>query len=223
MYATSHVLERRVPRYPDAIEAGDVTFARARLPPVAANDNHAATGPRIIGLIGYGGAGKTTVANILREEHGFKGPHIGAPLKNMLRSLLQDFGVRPSMIESYIGGEKKRDLIPELGRTSTEVQQFLGTEFGREFCTPNLWLDCWLAKADTIIAAGGRVVQESVRFENEAAAIRARGGIIVEVNRPGVGPLPGGHKSEVLPCSPDATLYNNETVDDLRWRVRCII
>ncbi len=50
----------------------------------------------------------------------------------------------------------------------------------------------WVAS----IAGLDRVVADDVRFANEAAAIRALGGTVVEIRRPGLSRLAGGHVSE---------------------------
>lgn len=178
-------------------------------PPLAANDN----GPLMIGLMGYGGAGKSTVRKILCEKHGYKARHIKAPIAEMTAVLLKAVGIRE--ISTYVDGDKKRTPIPELGgKSATEIQQFIGTELGRDFCYPDLWLDIWLRWADGVISDGGRVVQESVRFANEAAAVRERGGLIIEVRRPGYKPV-NGHVSEILPVYPDVVLDNDGSVEDL--------
>jgi hypothetical protein len=177
------------------------------------------TAPQIIGLMGYAGAGKSAVARILCDEHGFVSPHIGRPLKRMLAALLEEIGYDAATIARYIDGDLKRSVIPELGVTSTEAQQTLGLEWGRDCIRPDLWLSLWLAKADRIATAGGRVVQESVRFANEAEALRARGAIIVEVQRPGVGPH-SDHASERLPAEPEVIISNDGDLLDLSGRVR---
>lgn len=168
----------------------------------------------IIGLMGYAGAGKSTVARILRERHGFQAPHIGQPLKRMLAALLEEIGYDVETIERYVDGDLKREVIPELGVTSTFAQQTLGTEWGRDCIGRGLWLSLWLRKADAIIAGGGRVVQESLRFPNEVAALRDRGALIVEIRRPGVGPL-SDHESERLPGRADLALNNDGCLDVL--------
>ena len=208
-----------------AREAGDVTWVRdwpgprgheVMVPvPPAANDN--GRGPRVVGLMGYGGAGKSEVAKYLASI-GFIRTHIKDPLRNMAASLLHDAGYNQEEVDSYLDGELKREVIPALRRSGTEVQQFLGSGFGRDFCHADLWLDMWKAKADAILCTGGSVVQESVRFPNEAAAIRELGGVVLRVERPGVGPL-SDHVSEVPPCEPDHTIYNNGSITELRAQV----
>lgn len=175
----------------------------------------------IIGLMGYGGAGKSTAAQWLREAHGFQSPHIGLPIKNMLRSLLRDADVPANLIERYIDGDLKRTVIPELGVTATEAQQRLGTEWGRKAIREDLWLSIWLHKVDSILAAGGRVVSESVRFPNEYAALRERGALMIEIRRPGFEGV-NGHESEAVPGVADCVVMNDggigrlgEAVDDL--------
>lgn len=225
-------------RSPSALESGDITFVgRSKVwcecaglylspfacgcnlaPPPPANDNGIVERPRLIGLMGYAGAGKTEVKRILVERHGFVGPHIKEPLRAMCATLLREFGISERMIDRYLDGDLKRDVIPELRRSGTELQQFVGGQLGRDFCHENLWLDAWLAKADRILSSGGRVVQESVRYANEADSIRARGGVIVRVDRPGVGPI-NDHPSENLPTDPDVVLHNNDSIAALRARV----
>lgn len=169
---------------------------------------------RIIGLIGYAGAGKSEAARYLREIHGFQTPHIGRPLKAMLAALLWEIGYDDETVARYVDGDLKREVIPELGVTSTYAQQTLGTEWGRDCIAPDFWLSLWLAKADRALAEGGRIVQESVRFTNELDALRARGALIVEIRRPDVGPI-SDHASEVLPGEPDVVIDNGGSKADL--------
>lgn len=159
----------------------------------------------LIGLMGYAGVGKSTIAQALCRDHGFVAPHIATPIKGMLTALLREAGYEEQTIARYIDGDLKRQAIRELGITSTEAQQALG-DWGRHV-RRDLWLSMWLAKADAILASGGRVVQESVRFVDEADAIRSRGGILVEVRRPGYGPL-SGHPSEAVPAVADRVIDN---------------
>ena len=176
----------------------------------------------IIGLMGYAGAGKSEVARYLRERHGFEAPHIGRPLKRMLAELLREIGYDEATIVRFVDGDLKRDLIPELGITSTEAQQTLGTEWGRDCVGADFWLSLWLAKVDRVIRDGGHVVQESVRFANEVEALRQRGALLVEVRRPGVGPI-SDHPSEVLPGAADLVIDNDGTIADLHAKAAAAI
>lgn len=199
--------------------AGDLSDAVTTFTPLealrpAAGD--ACRAPRLVGIMGYAGAGKSEVARRLREAHGFATPHIKAPFAAMFAALLADIGYDAPTIARIIDGDLKREIVPELGRTSTAVQQLLGTEFGRQCLRPTIWTDLWCAKVDRILAAGGRVALESTRFADEAAAIRGRGGILVEIRRPGVGPE-SGHASEQIPAESDVVIGNGTTIEHL-WR-----
>lgn len=177
----------------------------------ADNDNY----PRIVGLMGNGGAGKTEAKKFLVDHKGFWGEHIKTPLANMVGSLLRDAGIKDDDIPRFIDGDLKRTPIVQLGgRTCTEIQQFQGTEFGREYCDDDLWLNLWATKANTALSEGFGVVQESVRFHNEAAWIRRNGGVIIEITRPGCGPI-NGHKSEVRPAIADAVVPNTGSIAQL--------
>lgn len=168
----------------------------------------------IIGLMGYAGAGKSEVARHLCERHGFVAPHIGRPLKQMLAALLREIGYDEATIVRFVDGDLKREVIPELGITSTAAQQTLGAEWGRDCVGADFWLSLWLTKVDRVISDGGHVVQESVRFANEVEALRQRGALLVEVRRPGVGPI-SDHPSEVLPGVADFVIDNDGTIADL--------
>lgn len=169
----------------------------------------------IIGLQGYAGAGKSTVASYLATRHGFARRHIKAPIAEMTRVLIKAaYGDDTSdySIDDHIDGINKRSPIMRLGnRSATEIQQFLGTEFGREFIDPDLWLDIWARWA----SGHPLVVQESVRFANEAE----RCDVIWEIRRPGF-EAHNGHVSEGLPCAePDTVLVNDGSVGFLHLQV----
>jgi hypothetical protein len=95
--------------------------------------------------------------------------------------------------------------------------QIVGTEFFRRR-DPDVWVRALFA--DTPAAVGAPVVISDVRFANEAAAIRARGGVIIEVRRAVDGSALAGrdpsHESELLaPGTADFVLHNNASVADL--------
>ena len=169
----------------------------------------------LIGLMGYGGCGKSTAARYLESRHDFVAPHIGKPLKEMIGTFLIHVGYKPYEVSSYIDGSNKRTVLPELGCTATQLQQWLGTEWGRNCVGPDTWLNIWKSRVTQHLQSGKNVLSESVRFANEADWIRAQGGFIVLIERRGVGPLEGGHTSEILPATPDYVVYNDADTEYL--------
>lgn len=140
---------------------------------------------QLIGLTGRMGCGKSTVATHLMQEHGFTEYSFAQPLKEMVCMLL-------GLTESELEQKKRSDLpiLPGRGEanfpTMRRVLQTLGTEWGRQNIHPELWL----AIAEQRLHAMAewqhleRIVISDVRFENEAAFIRSRGGVIVHIHRP---------------------------------------
>jgi hypothetical protein len=132
--------------------------------------------PRLIGLIGYAGSGKTTVSSILCTDFQFQRLRFADTLKRMLLA----FGLTPEQVD----GCKKEfpcDLLN--GGTPRWAMQTLGTEWGRNLIHPDIWVNVAIEnwrKRDI-----GNYVFDDVRFENEAHAIREAGGEIWRVRRPG--------------------------------------
>ena len=58
--------------------------------------------------------------------------------------------------------------------------QILGTEFGRELVSPNIWVRALEKRIDD----GKNYVIDDVRFPNEAAMIHSHGGKVVRIYRP---------------------------------------
>lgn len=136
----------------------------------------------LLGLTGRRRVGKSTIARILEEEHGFYRIHtFGGGLAAALAYLSRyvDEGTAQSMVYGELkdvpspvlpGGVAPRVLLEGLGR-------FWGTGLGVEWT-----LGLELARARRF-AGNGPVVVESVVYE--ADYFRAQGGIIVRVVRPG--------------------------------------
>lgn len=158
----------------------------------------------IIGFSGTAGAGKSTAARILIDNHGFRLVKFAGPLKAMLRAILPGDDVN-----EWIEGALKETVHPVLGCTPRHAMQTLGTEWGRYCIGSDLWVN--LARED--ILSGGDVVIDDVRFENEAQMLRGLGGKVIEI-RPKVITHRMGHVSEIPP-SRDATIYNDSTVQSL--------
>jgi hypothetical protein len=177
--------------------------------------------PRLIGLMGYAGAGKSTVAEIMVKDFNFQRMRFADSLKAMLVTM----GLTKAQVD---GSEKETPCALLGGKTPRWAMQTLGTEWGRQLIHNDLWvnvaMEMWRRRTED------DYVFDDVRFENEADAIRRAGGEVWRVRRPGY-PLDGValHASEVIQETiwADWNIHNNAGIDDLRrtlhnmlWRDR---
>ena len=162
----------------------------------------------IIGITGFIGSGKDTVANYLVANHGFKRDSFAGALKDAVatvfgwdRQLLE--GLTPearSWREQVDEWWAKRLKMPNL--TPRWVLQYWGTEV----CRRGFHDDIWIAALEyRLQQRTGHTVISDVRFPNEIKAIRNAGGIVIWVKR---GPLP-----EWYNCA----LTENTTHEDRQW------
>lgn len=168
----------------------------------------------IVGLTGRARAGKDSIAAILRSEHNFVQLSFAAPMRRFVASLL---GCDLATLEQI--KETPQELLG--GKTPRFALQTLGTEWGRDQIADDLWVRCCLAAAMREVVRGQSVVISDVRFENEAAAVRACSGVVWHVQRPGAAIAESGHRSEsgVALHPRDVLLHNDGTLTQLRARV----
>lgn len=163
---------------------------------------------RLIAFCGPAGAGKSTAADALVEE-GWVRVKFADPLKNMMRAFYKSCGLEDSAyIESRIEGAMKEEPDPFLkGRTPRHAMQTLGSEWGRDCVHQNLWVEAWSQKVMNMFDRELDVVVDDCRFPNEAAAVRALGGRIVEITGRDKG-LGKAHQSEQGTGEPDMRINN---------------
>lgn len=188
-----------------------------------------------IGLTGYVSSGKTTVATYLEHKYGFQRLHIAETIRDMLRVMMRARGIDHEMINRYLTGDLKDGVvIPEFGVTSRHLQITLGTEWGRRYIDEDIWTDIWVQRSEGIY----RPMNDSVRFPNEQRAIKDRGGIVIRVDRPGVGPakfyhplfkwlhgktgsMIGVHPSERIDrIEADMVIVNDGSIEDLHAKIQ---
>ena len=151
---------------------------------------------KVIGLTGYAGSGKSTVAKYLEERHGFVRIAFAAPLKTMLWTLDPILGtdvtgkdVRLSNLSRWSENDIKGS---EFGPEYRRLMQVLGTECVRAE-QDDFWTQAAARRTD---APGTNYVFDDVRFPNEAQFILDRSPFgLWNVKRPMVGAA-NAHVSE---------------------------
>jgi len=140
----------------------------------------------IVGLVGFIGAGKGTVADLLVERHNFFKESYANSLKDACsiifgwdREMLE--GITP---ESRAWREQKDEWWSnKLGREFSPrlALQLMGTEAGRDVFHPDLWVHTVMRRCEQ--APWNNYVIADVRFPNEIKAIRDSGGRVIRVRR----------------------------------------
>jgi hypothetical protein len=170
--------------------------------------------PRIIGLVGPAGSGKSTLADMLEDKAGYNRTSFSAPIKDMLLALLRYQGADDKTAGRMLWGDLKEIATPLFGGASPRrAMQTLGTEW-RDTLSRDLWIKIWGAKT----LGTPRVVVEDMRYQHEAKVVRALGGTVVTVRRPGRHPVTG-HLSETEweDIVPDVYVVNREGDPDDMW------
>ena len=177
----------------------------------------------IIALSGYARSGKNEAANVL-VTRGWRQVAFADKLRDFL------YALNPLVPGHYGAGNLRlRTLVDRVGwdyakTTYPEVRALLqrtGTEAGRTVLGQDVWVNALLDQH----ADAPALVVTDCRFPNEADAIRKRGGILIRVNRPGVGPAKDkygrAHISETAldDYDFDHVLMNDGSVVDLHDRL----
>ena len=185
------------------------------------------TGQVIVGIAGAIGAGKTTFAQRLVEAHSFVRVGFGDALKEeVARTLRRTIkahlrATRPDIrTRDDLGGidETRWDqyIHSALWESRDEFARSLLQEWGTELRRaedPDYWVRAWEHR----VVALPRVVNDNVRFVNEADAIRRLGGFLIKVTRPAWLPQ-GTHVSESALADwtdYDFTILNDGDLADL--------
>lgn len=130
--------------------------------------------PKLIGITGYARHGKGTVAKIL-EKHGYTVLSFADPVRQFLLALNplietytfepepQHRGVRLSVLIAQYGWQGAKEKFKDV-RT---LLQRLGTEAAKPIFGNDCWAEIGMLKAGEIIARGGKVCFDDVRFPME--------------------------------------------------------
>jgi len=140
----------------------------------------------IVGLVGFIGAGKGTIADLLVERHNFIKESYANSLKDACSII---FGWNREMLEgstpeSRAWRETKDEWwSKKLGREFSPrlALQLMGTEAGRDVFHPDLWVHTVMRRCEQFPELN--YVIADVRFPNEIEAIRDSGGRVIRVRR----------------------------------------
>jgi hypothetical protein len=207
----------------------------------------------IIGVCGFIGSGKDTIADYLTNFHGFRRESFANTLKDSVSAV---FGWDRTMLEGRTASAREwreqvdpwwaeRLNMPNL--TPRWVLQYWGTEVCRKGFHDDIWI---AALENKLRSSKDDIVISDCRFPNEIKSIRAAGGIVIRVKR-GEDPVwykdacdvnagdkclnysraksrldeLGVHASETAWCGTkfDATLDNNGSIDDLYAEVKDLV
>lgn len=172
-----------------------------------------------VAFVGKARSGKDTAAAVLTAAYGFRRVAFADPVRQALLAL-----------DPWITGERLSALVERDGwegaKKDPEVRallQRMGTEAIRAL-DPDFWVRQGIRAAE---AWAGPTVFTDARFHNELEAIRGAGGLLVRIDRPGVGsdPRVDAHPSEQEWTSWrfDVVLQNDGSLADFHLQVRRLV
>lgn len=160
----------------------------------------------IIGICGFIGSGKDTIADYLVNFHGFRRESFANSLKDAVAHV---FGWDRMMLEGRTNQSREWREQPDQWwsqRLGTEITPRLMLQlWGTEVCRKGFHDDIWIASLENKLRkTQDDVVISDCRFPNEIRAIRNAGGIVVRVKR---GPEPVWYElAETVNRGPDKNI-----------------
>ena len=151
--------------------------------------------PALIGITGRAGVGKDTLAHYLHIMFGYHRYALAQPIKEALNAR---FGWT---LERWNDRAWKEAPSEQCGTGAAgqfsprSWAQWLGTEVGRELHGDDCWIRLMQREWEQVRRSVDGMVVSDIRFDNEAAAIRELGGVVVCVDRSAAQPI-APHKSE---------------------------
>jgi len=193
-----------------------------------------------VGLTGYAGSGKDTAAQALLdigwERRAFadnlrgkvaddSGPATGLLGIDPIVGSFEDgewpffnddqIDVRLSAIIAEHSWDVAKRECPEVRR----LQQTYGTEGGRNVHGQ----DCWIKAARATLVPGVDYVFTDVRFPNELEMIHQCGGVVIRIDRPGVGPVNAHSSDDIGGLNVDYEIQNDGTIYSLHYWITQLV
>jgi adenylate kinase family enzyme len=188
----------------------------------------------IIGLCGYKGSGKDTIADYLVDKNNFVKVAFADFIRNALKELF-------NWTDEAFSPENKEQVDEYWGVTPRKMCQEMGTEFLRIHCKDFISLDFTLPNGENYQGTfhikrinqdikklfnenyEQNIIFSDIRFQDELDYIKKLGGIIIRVNRPDKQQNEfSGHISELNISNlnnVDIELINDTTINDLYKKI----
>jgi hypothetical protein len=181
----------------------------------------------LIGLVGYKGAGKSSVSRSAIYHPATSRIALPIHLMNFMlpiQDMLTAIGIPDDIVRNK---SRWNEPLPILcGKTTRFAATSLGTEWGRDMIGPDLWANIAIGQVHELVSRGISVIIDNVRFPNEFELLREQGAQMIAWHRPGL-IVDLSHESErhiaklQRQCDERFDNINGEfaaTVD--RWRVK---
>lgn len=166
--------------------------------------------PTLVAFTGLAQAGKTTAAKGFLSL-GYDRMSFADPLKAMVRCItpVTDKEARPEIL---------------CGKSLREVYQSLGTDWGRNMVGGDIWIRAGRARieelmGDVLDSTIRGIVIDDIRFDNEAELVRAMGGVVAEITRPGTIQMTHASEAGVSRHLIDHTFHNGASEEELKQAV----
>lgn len=162
----------------------------------------------LIGIQGFAGAGKSTVAKMLCDKFMFTEETFAGPLKDAVAAI---FGWKRELVEGATAESRafreKRDEYWSAVLNRPITPRLILQEFGTEVVRNNVHSDIWVKSLEYRLNQSKNYVITDVRFVNEMQLIKKMGGFLVIVDNGKVpdwyGPLDDYIALMAKPYSPD--------------------
>ena len=167
----------------------------------------------IIGITGYKGSGKDTLASFLK-------PRIGPCVQINFADPIKDICEIAFCIDEHgMIDRNKKEAVKNgaYGLSPRQLMQIVGTEMFRSRW-PSIWIDAWRSSVNMAQYDGYNVVCTDYRFPDEADALRLHDALLIRVDRDGCGPDGHASESHILDLPHDIVIDNNGSLDDLRMK-----
>ena len=141
----------------------------------------------LIGICGFIGSGKDTLASILINEYDFKKDSYASTLKDVLSVI---FNWDRKLLEGDTEESREwRNKVDEwwskelniVDCTPRKMLQLIGTDIMRKYFNENIWVLTLMKRIENDLKQYKNIVISDCRFKSEIDAIKEKGGIIIRI------------------------------------------